>query len=235
MHLSGRIRILVVHDDPVASAGLCAAFSQCGDFELAADDGSLGADSSMAIRHGPPDVDVIVADYSHGVSIAARAPRHPASARNPRVMVLASIDREWEIRSALECGVRGYILVGCSLSELADGVRAVHRGARHLSSQVAARLAESMSIEALTVREEAVLRLVVEGLCNKAIGRRLGIAVGTVKSHLKSAFDKLRVDSRTQAVAVVERRGILRQDSTPESAAHTRGVSTERPSSQAQV
>src|SRR5207244_6509368 len=63
----------------------------------------------------------------------------------------------------------------------------------------------------LTAREEEVLRLVVEGLCNKAISSRLGIAVCTVKSHLKSTFDKLNVESRTQAVAAVERRGLLRQ------------------------
>lgn len=124
------------------------------------------------------------------------------------------IDREWEIRRALEHGVRGYLLVGCALDELAVGVRAVHRGARHLSTEVAARLAESVALEPLTAREEQVLRLVAEGLCNKAIGRKLGIAVGTVKSHLKSAFDKLDVESRTQAVAAVERRGLLRQ-STP--------------------
>ena len=60
------------------------------------------------------------------------------------------------------------------------------------------------------MREEDVLCLVVEGLGNKAISRRLGIAVGTVKSHLKAAFDKLDVKSRTQAVAAVERRGLLR-------------------------
>jgi hypothetical protein len=58
-----------------------------------------------------------------------------------------------------------------------------------------------------------VLHLVVEGLCNKAIGRHLGIAVGTVKSHLKATFDKLNVESRTQAVAAVERRGLLRHAS----------------------
>jgi DNA-binding NarL/FixJ family response regulator len=129
----------------------------------------------------------------------------------PKVLVIAGIDREWEIRSALERGVRGYLLVGCSLEELMEGVRVVHRGARYLSPQVATRLAESISLEPLTSREEEVLRLVVEGLCNKAVGRRLGIAVGTVKSHLKSTFDKLKVESRTQAIAVVERRGLLRQ------------------------
>lgn len=210
-----RIRVLVVHDDPVAQAGLSAAFSRCSDFELQEDDGYLSTETSMAIRPRPCAVDVVVADYSHGVAIAARAPRHPASANGPKVVIVAGIDREWEIRSALECGVRGYLLVGCSLNELADGVRAVNRGARQLSPQVAARLAESMSVEALTAREEEVLRLVVEGLCNKAIGRRLGIAVGTVKSHLKATFDKLNVESRTQAVAAVERRGLLSHSRPP--------------------
>ncbi len=106
-------------------------------------------------------------------------------------------------------GVRGYFLVGCTVDELAAGIRTAHRGAFHLSPQIASRLADSILFEALTAREEQVLRLVVEGHCNKAIGRQLGIAVGTVKSHLKSTFDKLRVESRTQAIVAVERRGLL--------------------------
>jgi len=194
MSVIDRIRILIVHDDPVAQVGLSAAFGRYPDLEVRDD--------------GP--VDVVVADYSHGVALASGAPRPAVAASAPRVVIIAGIDREWEIRRALECGVRGYILVGCAFDELAAGVRVVHRGARHLSPQVAERLAESMSGEALTAREEDVLRLVVEGLGNKAIGRRLDIAEGTVKSHLKAAFDKLSVQSRTQAVAAVERRGLLR-------------------------
>ena len=61
----------------------------------------------------------------------------------------------------------------------------------------------------MTARESEVLRLVVEGVGNKSIARRLTIAVGTVKSHLKAIFGKLSVESRTQAIAVAERRGLL--------------------------
>jgi DNA-binding NarL/FixJ family response regulator len=198
--LSKPIRIRVLHRDPVAEAGLSVAFNNRSDFEVhAARDERASA------------VDVVVADYSQGVGCAAEFTGRGAFSRVPKVVVVAGIDREWEIRCALELGVRGYLLIGCSLQQLLEGVRAVHRGTRYLSPQVAARLAESISLEALTSREEEVLRLVVEGLCNKAIGRQLGIAVGTVKSHLKSTFDKLNVESRTQAVAVVERRGLLRQ------------------------
>jgi DNA-binding NarL/FixJ family response regulator len=211
MSFADRIRVLVLHGDPVAQAGLSVAFSSYPDFEVQNVPGQWGGEPVTARAQLRCSGDVVVADYAKGVALAGEVARQGNAAARPKVVVVAGIDREWEIRSALERGVRGYLLVGCSLDDLAAGVRAVHRGARHLSPQVAARLAESIAIEPLTAREEEVLRLVVEGLCNKAIGRRLGIAVGTVKSHLKSTFDKLNVESRTQAVAVVERRGLLRQ------------------------
>lgn len=212
MSHTDRIKVRVVHDDPVAEAGLSAAFSRYADLEVEGPDETGAAANAMQRLPGRRMADVVVADYAHGVALATQATRESNGAGFPKVVILAGIDREWEIRSALSRGVRGYLLVGCAFDELADGVRAVHRGARHLSPRVAARLAESLSVEPLTAREEEVLRLVVEGMCNKAIGRRLGIAVGTVKSHLKSTFDKLDVQSRTQAVAAVERRGLLRDD-----------------------
>lgn len=215
MSFTDRIRVRVVHDDPVAEAGLSAAFSRYPDLEVEGPADGPGTGDTALRLPGRRLADVVVADYGHGLALAIEAARasHPPGAA--KVVILAGIDREWEIRSALARGVRGYLLVGCTLDELADGVRAVHRGARHLSPRVAARLAESLSVEPLTAREEEVLRLVVEGLCNKAIGRRLGIAVGTVKSHLKSTFDKLDVQSRTQAAAAVERRGLLREYPRP--------------------
>jgi DNA-binding NarL/FixJ family response regulator len=201
MSLVPPIRILVLHKDPVAHAGLSVAFNNRPEFEV------YGAYESALLRVA----DVLLADYSQGVALAETLAEQRHQSIAPKIVVIAGIDREWEIRSALERGVRGYLMVGCSLEELVEGVRVVHRGARYLSPQVATRLAESISLQPLTSREEEVLRLVVEGLCNKAIGRRLGIAVGTVKSHLKSAFDKLNVESRTQAIAVVERRGLLQR------------------------
>jgi DNA-binding NarL/FixJ family response regulator len=207
MPFDGRIRVLVVHADPIAQAGLSSACSRYADLEVQ-DTHARSDGAQPPFRPGPHgSVDVVVADYTNGVALAARYARD--SGPSPKVLVIAGIDREWEIRNALQLGVRGFLLVGCALDELAAGVRAVHRGARHLSPQVAARLAESVSREPFTAREEEVLRLVAEGLSNKAIATRLGIAVGTVKSHLKPIFDKLQVQSRTQAVTIVERHGLL--------------------------
>ncbi len=92
--------------------------------------------------------------------------------------------------------------------EIAAAVRSVHDRVRHLSSDVAARLVAS-GRSALSARETQIMQLVAEGLPNKRIGRRLSLEVGTVKAHLTSAFGKLGVQSRTQAMIAAARRGML--------------------------
>ena len=205
-----RIRILILHDDLLTRAGLSATFQKHPDLEVVNPEDDLsGGPLALQLSLGAL-ADVVVADYERGVDIARRTARHTGANDRVKIMIVATCDRECEIRSALELGVRGYVVAGGRLDDLASSVRAVHRGARHLCPRVAQRLAESLSGEALTVREEEVLSLVATGMNNKLVGRRLGIAVGTVKSHLKGIFEKLQVESRTQAIIAAERRGLLR-------------------------
>jgi DNA-binding NarL/FixJ family response regulator len=205
MATSSSIRVLVRHADPVARVGLVSTFRGCADFTVV--DEQAPAALPAMVRPRAAAADVVVADYDSARALVgqARAGVGPCD----KVLVLSGTSREWEIRSALESGVRGFLVSGCGLDELALAVRAVHRGQRYLSPPIAAQLAEILSAEALTAREEEVLRLLVEGMGNKSIARRLGIAVGTVKSHLKSIFEKLHVSSRTQAIHTAERRGLL--------------------------
>ena len=206
---TNRIRILVLHDDPVARAGIAAAFQNYHDLEVVHADDQPADTSKITVAPSMHSADVVVTNYETGVALTGHESRRGSTGSPWKIVILTARDREWEIRSAIERGVRGYMLAGCGLDELAHGVRAVHWGARHLSPQAAQRLADSVSGESLTGREEEVLRLVVEGLGNKAIARRLSIAVGTVKSHLKGVFDKLGVESRTQAICSAARRGLL--------------------------
>ena len=73
-----------------------------------------------------------------------------------------------------------------------------------------AKLAAEVSGETLTHRELEVLALLARGRSNKDIALRLNISETTVKSHLRSVFNKLRVLSRTEAIAVASRRGLIR-------------------------
>jgi DNA-binding NarL/FixJ family response regulator len=190
------IQILVTHSDPVAQAGLTSALNAYADFEV--DD----------YRESDPrfESDVIAADFDLGMAVLSSA---RSQGRSVKVLIVTSNDRECDIRRALKQGARGYVLQGCSLDELAGAVREAVAGGVHLGASIAQRLAESIYGDALTAREEEVLGHVVEGLCNKEIARELDLAVGTVKSHLRAVYAKLDVKSRTHAVAVARRRGLL--------------------------
>ena len=201
---SPRIHVAVVHDNFLTRAGLTATFAACADMAVRAmdpDDAEL------------PDCDVAVADLRSGLALLAAVRRRRPHARGPRVAIVADSDLEWQIREAVECGAAAYMLLGATGEDLVGAVRSVHEGGCHLSPSIAAKLAQSLAAEPLTAREEEVLALVTEGLCNKRVAKRLDIGVGTVKTHLRAAFDKLQVGSRAQAAVMVKRRGILRQAS----------------------
>jgi DNA-binding NarL/FixJ family response regulator len=202
------IKVQVVYGDALVAAGLAATLRDRRDIGLLA---ATAVDDKMPGAGLRSQVDVVVADYEQGMSILASA-RGDSWCRQsplPTVLIVSQRDTESEIRYALEQGARGFLLLGCSVDELVDAVHALRAGLRHIGARAAQRLADSLSYEALTGREQAVLRLVVEGLGNKAIANRLDIAIGTVKSHLKSIFQKLNAGSRTEVATVAERRGLL--------------------------
>lgn len=188
------IQVLVSHEDALLQAGLAALLTRFTDLALVADDGT--------------PTDVVVTDYDAGLR---RVRQSAGRAGGPRVVVLTRRDSELDIRHALSNGVDGYMIVGCSVDSVADAVRAVHQGLRHLDPVAAHRIAESMFHEALTGRETQVLQLVATGCANKVIAARLQIGIGTVKTHMRSVLDKLDAASRTEAAAVARRRGLLRE------------------------
>lgn len=200
-----RIKVLVCHGSPVLQAGLMAMLARHEDLACSAGDGA------PPIRDGPALPDVIVADQGHGVAWAHALGAMASLQARPRVLVVTHSDRECDIRAALSGGVQGYLLVDDAPEHLAAAIRTARPGGRMLSPKVASRLAENVAGEPLTQREQAVLALVVEGLCNKSIATRLDITAGTVKSHLRSAFGKLGAASRTHAIAIAHRRGLLQQ------------------------
>ena len=188
------IHVLVDHEDAMLQAGLATLLARFADLALE--------------RDGEAAADVVVTDYA----AALRRLRRQGDARGgPRLVVLTRRDSELDIRCALSQGIAGYMIVGCSVDAVADAVRAVHQGLRHLDPVAAHRIAESMFHEPLTGRETQVLELVATGCANKVIAARLQIGIGTVKTHMRSVLDKLDVASRTEAAAVAHRRGLLRE------------------------
>ncbi len=197
------VRVLIRHCEPLVALGLASA--------LAGQPGIDVVEAPVDSRLPLPEADVLLCDYDSGLAWLAGHPRraHEAGPGPAGVLVVSGRDSEAEIRDALQAGVRGYLLGGCTLAELVDAVRAVGRGAHHLCDTAARLVAQSLTRTPLTQRETEVLRLMASGLPNKLIASRLGIAIGTVKAHTKAILAKLDAGSRTEATVIAERRGLL--------------------------
>jgi DNA-binding NarL/FixJ family response regulator len=203
IHTPRRSNVLVMHPDPILSAGLVAALRQHASFGIFVHGvDHPGADTSS--------FDVVIADYQTAMQLAdAGFRRSHALHGETKILAVTTNDREADIRRAIEAGVRGYLLVGGPLAELIDGVTSVANGLRYMSLSVAQRMADSLTRAALTSREIEVLQLVATGQPNKAIARQLSIELGTVKSHVSAIMTKLGATSRTHAARIAALRGLV--------------------------
>jgi DNA-binding NarL/FixJ family response regulator len=142
-----------------------------------------------------------------------------------RVLVLTAHDDDQYVFSLLQAGASGYLLKTAPISEVVRAIRQVYEGESPLDASIARKLvlrmasesaslaSEMLPIENLTPRELEVLRLLAQGLTNKAIGEALSISDRTVQAHCTNIFSKMHVTSRMDAVLVGIRRGWLSLES----------------------
>jgi DNA-binding NarL/FixJ family response regulator len=196
-----QIHVAVAHRDPYVAAGIASLLRSRADFVV---------QSGLANIDGEDDtVDVVVTDYETGVRNATNFPPGRVGASPKSFLVVTDQSTGWQIRRAVDAGVRGYLLHDCSGEELADAVRCVAEGRRYLSNPAADQLLDNFSAAVPTARELEVLKLMAEGLANKSIGQRMGIGEGTVKTHVKAILRKLGEPTRTAAIGEAFRRGLL--------------------------
>lgn len=195
-----KLTVLIVHRDPFLSAGLARHLGNLAEFEPVVS----GLEPDAAITGSG---DVVVADYDSGLRFLGSNNRW-----RDRVVIFTEQDSEASICHAVEQGVRGYLLLGCGVADMATAIRTVHEGGRALAPLVASRIAERIRWEKLTPSELDILRLLFAGLRNKEIAQATSRTTETVKTHVKTILRKLNARSRTQAVMVARRRGILREE-----------------------
>jgi DNA-binding NarL/FixJ family response regulator len=200
------IRVLVVDDHPVVRRGISDLLASVADVEVIGTTGDGGAGVALAEQLDP---DVVLMDIEMpGVDGVEATHRIGVTAPRSAVVILTTFADRARITRALDAGAAGYLLKDVEPSELIDGIRAAAAGATPISPRAASRLAERFPDPipaALTPREREVLTLLAEGLANKQIARRLGIAEKTVKAHLTRVFAALDVSDRTQAALWVTR------------------------------
>jgi two-component system NarL family response regulator len=205
-----RAHVLVVDDHSLLRTGVANIINQEPDLEVIAE-AANGRDAIDAfLAHRP---DVVLMDLRmpemEGVEAVRRIREIDPQAR---VVVLTTYDADEDIARALQAGAKAYILKDIAADALVACIRDVLAGKTYLAPAAAAKLAEHVTQVQLTPRELATLRLMANGSSNKEIAVTLTISERTVKSHLAHLFEKLQVTSRTEAVRVATRRGLVRFD-----------------------
>lgn len=124
-----------------------------------------------------------------------------------QVLILTCYEESRMIFDALRAGASGYLLKKSIPTELIPSIELVHNGGAPMSVQIARQVVDyfhqipvaESDVEKLTKREQEVLELLAKGFLYKEISDNLGIGLPTVKSHLKQIYEKLHVQTRTEA------------------------------------
>jgi DNA-binding NarL/FixJ family response regulator len=201
------IRVLVADDHVTVREGLVAMIGRQRDMEVVAQ-ATQGREAVELWREHRPDVTLLDVRMPVLDGIGAIGEIRLIDV-DARILVLTTFDTDNEISLVIKAGAKGYLLKDAPREELLDGIRRVHAGEICIPPALVAKLAAGMSSQDLTRRELDVLSLLASGKSNKDIGALLYISETTVKSHLRAIFTKLQVLSRTEAITVASRRGLI--------------------------
>lgn len=215
-----KIRVLIVDDHAILREGVRALLQLQADIEVAGE----ASDGKAAIAQVETlDPDVVLMDIAMpGLGGIEAALEMKKLGRRAKILILSQYEDREYVRRLLKAGVSGYVLKKSAGSELANAIRAVHRGGLVLDPEVARAAmeeagsstagAEADPYDALTDREKQVLKLVAEGRSNKDVAALLGISVKTAMSHREHVMAKLEAHNRTDLIRFALRCGVIRAD-----------------------
>jgi len=204
-----RVRVLIADDRPIFRAGVQGMLRDFPEIDIVGE-AMTGRQAVERSRRLKPDVILMDLNMPEMGGIAAtRAIKEESPDRV--VLALTISEAEEDIVEMVAAGASGYVLKDVDPASLARSIQDAHTGHFQLDDaltrRVIVRLGSSLKrsrrplAEPLTERETQILRMVVEGMSNKAIANRLGLGEGTIKSHLRNIYRKLQVRTRAEAAA----------------------------------
>lgn len=220
------LKVLLVEDHKMVRLGLSLVFDNCEDIDLIgeADNGKKGVE--LALKLNP---DVVLMDIGlpemDGIQATSIIKK---SNPNIKVLIFTSREAEDDVFDSLASGADGYIMKGADEQQMISAIKAVAEGTAWLDPAIArlvlsnVRRQNAVSVTSavpnsnlakntygLTDRELEVLALIVEGLNNSEIAKRLVITISTAKAHVHSILQKLYVTNRTQATIQAVKEGLV--------------------------
>jgi NarL family two-component system response regulator LiaR len=199
------IRVMIVDDHAVVRSGLSAFLMAYDDLEFVGE-AAGGAEAQGKCREFEPDVvlmDLVMPD----VDGAEATRRIRAECPHVQVIALTSYKEDELVEGALKAGAISYLLKNVSAEELAAAIRGAFAGRSTLAPEAAQVLIRATTHpeeadRGLTARELDILRLMVDGLSNPDIAKKLFVSRSTVKFHVSNILMKLGASTRTEAVSM---------------------------------
>jgi DNA-binding NarL/FixJ family response regulator len=200
------IKVALVEDNPKARASWTKFINSFSDFTCVCTCSS-GEEAVRVIPSKQPDV-VLMDLFLPRMSGIECTVRLKELLPQTQIIILTAMDDEELVFMALKAGADGYLLKRTEPSELRTALLDVLGGGAPMTSEIARRVIASFREKTpdrgeaihLSLREEQILVLLSQGYSNKTIADKLGLSIDTVCGHLKRAFKKLHVSSRTEAV-----------------------------------
>lgn len=211
------IRVCIVEDQTLVREGLARLLSLAPDIEVIGEAADGDQARQLILRTSP---DVVLLDVRMPRASGLEVLQSFQNDTNmPPCILLTTFDDDQVVLEGINLGAKGYLLKDVTLERLADAIRRVASGETIFSPTLTLRLVRELnptlkrasytSDEALTAREEEVLRLMTGGYTNREIADALAISEGTVKNYVSSILSKLGVRDRTRAVLKAIQEGYL--------------------------
>jgi len=212
MNSSQTIRVMLVDDHAMVRRGLATFLKVFDDLELVGEAES-GEKAVQLCAQIHPDVvlmDLMMPEMDGVAATRLIRQQYP----KVQVVALTSFKEQELVQNALQAGAIGYLLKDVAAEDLAQAIRAAHSGRPTLAAEAAQALVHAANRPPvpdynLTEREQDVLALMVEGLNNTQIAARLVVSPSTIKTHVSNILSKLGVASRSEAVALALRSGLV--------------------------
>ena len=197
------LRCLIVDEHPVVRQGIRALLER----ELPGVE-VLDAASAAAID-GNQAPDVVVVDPSHAGGNVEALVGELRESLDSAIVIFTGNGGPRLLADALKAGVKGYVRKDSPPEDLVRAIRAAHSGEFYVDPALSSTIVLEEGDRTLTARQSEILQMLADGLQTDAVAKQLGLSTETVRTHTKRILAKLHADTRTQAVAIAIRNGLI--------------------------
>ena len=203
-----KITVLIADDHAIMRMGLIALFESDNQIEVVgeAKNGEIAIKQALKLKPDIVVMDLLMPVVDGITATKAICDKLP----NTKVLVLTTSTVSDDLNRALANGASGVVIKSENYDTFLQAIKDVHAGKRYIPADVAELIAQDPPAKALTERQLAILTSTARGLSNDEIAREFSISKAMVKKYLKAAYQKLDAANRSEAIAIAQRKHLLK-------------------------